>query len=174
MQIVAGTFSTPEAARTALHDLEKQGISPANMNVIQADDKKGFDREHRSNRAAAFRGACAGALFGLVVIGALLGIAGANFASLRVLALYLCAVAICKLGGALIFALWNMGTSHDEALLYEEARDKNTVIAAVEVAEGLEEQVLLELVVHGASDVRAGKFPPEGWTHAHPSYDMAV
>ena len=174
MQIVAGTFSTPEEARNALHDLEKQGISPVNMNLIQADDTKGFEREHRSNRAAAFRGACAGALFGFVVIGTLLAIAGVNFASLRVLALYLSAIAICKLAGALIFALWNMGNSHDEALLYEEARDKHTVIAAVEVAEPFEDQVLLEMVVHGARDVRAGNFPPEGWKHAHPSCDIAA
>jgi len=174
MQIVAGTFSTPEEARNALHDLEKQGIAPVNMNLIQADDTKGFEREHRSNRAAAFRGAWVGSLFGFVVFGGLLGITGTPIASLRFFALYLGGIALCKVGGALIFALWNMGNSHDEALLYEEARNQHTVIAAVEVAEPFEEQVLLEMVVHGARDVRAGNFPPEGWKHAHPSCDIAA
>jgi hypothetical protein len=174
MQIVAGTFSTPEAARNALHDLEKQGIAPVNMKLIQPDDAKGFEREHRSNRIAAFRGAGAGALAGVLIFGMLLAIAGTDLPVLRFLALLLGGIALCATGGAIIFALWNMGNSHDEALLYEEARNKHTVIAAVEVAEPFEDRVLLQLVVHGARDVRAGTFPPEGWKHAHPSSHIAA
>jgi hypothetical protein len=173
MHIVAGTFTSKQQASGALHDLERQGIPPVTMNVIEGDDRKGFEREHRTTRQAAFNGACAGAAFGIVVFGILLWIAGASLFTLRFLALYLCGIALCKIGGALIFALWNMGTSHDEARLYEEAKEKHAVIAAIEVGEPMERRVIEELKTHGARNVRTGEWQPNGWKHAHPTYPAA-
>src|SRR5271154_2565189 len=77
------------------------------MNIVQPDDKKGFEREHRPTRAALKTRAAVGAVFGVA-----------------------------------IFALWNMGVPHDQALLYEEAKETNVVIASVEVADPMEEFVM--------------------------------
>jgi hypothetical protein len=174
MHTIAGTFTTQEQALKALRDLEKQGVSPVTMKVIEETDKKGFEREHRSTWKAARQGAIAGAVFGLVVFGVLLGIAGASPFRLRYFALYLCGVALCKFGGAAISACWNLGTPHDDALLYEEARTTHAVIAAVEVSEPMEDMVILELERHGAQRIRSGNWQPAGWRHAHPAYDMAA
>jgi hypothetical protein len=40
------------------------------------------------------------------------------------MALYLSGIAMFTVGGAGISALWNMGVSHDEALLYERRRKR--------------------------------------------------
>lgn len=172
MHIVAATFSSRAEAGTALHDLEKIGIAPANMNVIEADDAAGFMLEHRTNSAAARRGAAAGALFGVVVFGILLKLSYVDLSALRFLALYAGAIALSACFGATILAVWNMGVSHDEAGLYEEARARGQVIAAVEVSDPLEEQVIHELKDHGAREVRAGLWQPRGWKHAYPAYNL--
>jgi hypothetical protein len=168
MHIVAGTFTSQEEALSALHDLEKQGVAPVRMNVIQSGDRKGFEREHRSMGKAAFWGAVTGAVFGVTICGILLWIAGVNILALRYIALYLGGIAISTVGGAGVFALWNMGDSHDEALLYEEARETRAVIAAVEVDDPMEDRVMLALEKHGAHDIRSGMWRPQGWEHSHP------
>jgi len=172
MHIVAGTFSSKAEARTVLNDLEQLGIAPVNTRLIEGYDPKGFAREHRSTRAAALRGAVVGTLLGIFIFGALLLIARADFFALRYLALYLCGIAMCTAAGAAILACWNLGLSHDEALLFEEAKDKGTVIAAVEVSETMEEKVIHALEDHGARDVRSGLWQPQGWKHAYPTYDL--
>lgn len=174
MAIVAGTFTSQKEARCALRDLEKKGIAPVKMNLIDPDDRKGFEREHRPTRTALRRGALVGLIFGLVVFGALLKIAGVNLAELRFIALYLSGIALCTAGWAAIFACWNMGVSHDEALLYEEAKQNRTIIAAIEVDEPAEERVRLELGKHGALNIRSGNWQPQGWTHTRPNYTEAL
>jgi len=174
MHIVAGTFASRAEAVTALIDLEKTGISPDNMNVIEGDDRKGFDREHLATPTAAQRGALAGAVVGVVIFGALLLIARADFFTLRYMALYVFGIAMCIAGGALISTLWNLGTSHDEALLFEEVRENGGVIAAIEVSDSLEETVIHGLEDHGASQVRSGIWQPEGWKHAYPAYNASA
>jgi hypothetical protein len=54
------------------------------MNIIQPDDKKGFERERRPTREALKTGAA----FGVAIFGILLSIAGANPPMLRYMALY--------------------------------------------------------------------------------------
>jgi hypothetical protein len=174
MHIVAGTFRSREEASSALRDLEKQGIAPVRMNVIQDDDTKGFEREHRPTRTALRWGAFAGAVFGIAVFGVLLWISGLNPATLRFIALYLSGIALCTAGGAAIFAFWNMGVSHDEALLYEEAKQTHAVIAAVEVDDPMQERVKNALKTYGARDVRCGDWQPSGWKHTHPTFHEAV
>jgi uncharacterized membrane protein len=174
MHIVAGTFASRAEALKALTDLEKTGIGRANMNVIEPDDRKGFEREHRPTRTAALRGALVGAILGIAVFGALLAIARADFFALGFLALYVCGIAMCSAGGALIFAMWNLGVSHDEALLFEEVREKGGVIAAIEVSDSTEDQVIHELEDHGARQVRAGLWRPKGWKHAYPTYNASA
>ncbi len=89
MHTVAGCFTSQEEALGAIHDLEKQGVSPVTIKVIESDDSKGFEREHRSTVSAATRGAAVGLIFGLAVFGILFGIAGASLFDLRHLALFL-------------------------------------------------------------------------------------
>ena len=172
MHIVAGTFSSKAEARTVLNDLEQLGIAPVNTRLIEGYDPKGFAREHRPTLAAALRGAIAGALAGMFIFGVLLLIARVDFFALRYLALYLCGIAMCTAAGAGILACWNLGVSHDEAGLFEEAMDKGTVIAAVEVSDPMEEKVIHALEDHGARNVRSGLWQPRGWKHAYPTYDL--
>jgi ABC-type transport system involved in cytochrome bd biosynthesis fused ATPase/permease subunit len=164
MPIIAANFTTQQEARSALSDLEKHGIAPVRMNLIQPNDNKGFEREHRPTRAAALRGAVVGVIFGVAVFGLLLWIAG----------VYLSGIAISAALWAAVLAFWNMGVSHDEALLYEEARDKQSVIAAIEVVDPAEELVIHTLESHGARDIRSGTWQPRGWSHTHPSYVTTV
>ena len=174
MPIIAANFTTQQEARSALSDLEKHGIAPVRMNLIQPNDNKGFERDHRPTRAAALRGAVVGVIFGVAVFGLLLWIAGVNLFELRYMALYLSGIAISAALWAAVLAFWNMGVSHDEALLYEEARDKQSVIAAIEVVDPAEELVIHTLESHGARDIRSGTWQPRGWSHTHPSYVTTV
>lgn len=174
MNIVAGTFASQAEARSALHHLETRGVSPVHMNIIKPDDKKGFDREHRPTLAALKTGAVVGAVFGAAIFGILLSIAGANPLALRYIALYLSGIAIFTVGGAGISAFWNMGVSHDEALLYEEAKETNAVIAAVEVDAPFEALVVHTFEERGARAVRTGNWPPKGWKFSHPTYEEAA
>jgi uncharacterized membrane protein len=172
MHIVAGTFTSRAEARSVLNDLAKIGIAPANMNVIEGDDFKGFKREHRPTGAAAQRGAVAGSIFGAVLFGVLFKLSYIDMFTLRFLALYAGSIVIAAGFGATILACWNMGISHDEARLFEEARERGQVIAAVEVSDPMEERVIHELETRGASDVRSGLWQPQGWKHAYPTYDL--
>jgi len=174
MNIVAGTFTSQAEARSALHDLEKHGVSPVRMNIIKPDDRKGFDREHRPTRAALKTGAAIGAVVGVAIFGILLLIAGASPLVLRYMALYVSGIAMLTVGGAAISACWNMGVSHDEALLYEEAKETNTVIAAVEVDDPMNELVVHAFEQHGARAVRKGNWQPKGWKFTHPTYEEAA
>jgi hypothetical protein len=174
MDIVAGTFASQSEARSALHDLETHGISPVHMNLIKPDDRKGFAREHRPTSAALKTGAVVGVVFGVGIFGFLLLIAGASPLMLRYMALYVSGIAMFTAGGAAISALWNIGVSHDEALLYEEAKETNAVIAAVEVDEPFEELVVHTFQEHGARTVRTGNWPPKGWKFNHPTYETAA
>lgn len=166
MHIVAGRFQSRAEADEAFRDLNMRGFAPASMHVIERDDRKGFGRQHKSTLVAARQGAAGGFVAGAVVFGILLWITG-----MHLLTLYLSGVALFTAGGAAVLAFWNMGVSHDEALLYEEALATGAVIAAIEVDEPKEEQVIHALEEHGARDVQAGWWPPEGWTHAHPAYN---
>ncbi len=169
MITVAGTFTSTPEARSTLRDLEMKGVSPARMNLIQGNDKKGFEREHKPNGTAMKQGAAAGAISGVIVFGILFGLAGANPLVLLYTALYLGGIAMATAAGAGISAYWNMGASHDEALLYEEAKATNTVIAAVEVDDAMEPVAVHMFEEHGARVVRAGTWHPKGWKFSYPS-----
>jgi hypothetical protein len=171
MNIVAGTFTSQQEARSALHHLEVLGVAPVRMNLIQGNDRKGFAREHKQNGEAMKRGAAVGAVCGVAVFGILLLVAGANPLVLRYMAIFLSGIAIFTAGGAAIATFWNMGVSHDEALLYEEARDTNSLIAAVEADEDIEALVVQTFEEHGARAVRTGNWPPQGWKFSHPAYE---
>jgi len=93
---------------------------------------------------------------------------------LRYFALYLSGIALLTVGGAAILAFWNMGVSHDGALLYEEARVTNTVIGAVEVDEAMHVFVVNAFEKHGACAVRKGNWQPKGWKFSHPTYREAA
>lgn len=169
MHIVAGTFSTREEAHSVLPDLEKLGIVRPEIKIIQGNDEKGFEREHRLTRTAALRGALAGVVFGLLAGAVLLAISRYQLLAWRPMALYLGGVIIATAFGAVIATFWNMGYSHDEALLFEEARKTGAVIAAIEVVDPLEHRVADALRNHGASNVRLGKWRARGWRHSWPT-----
>lgn len=171
MHVVAGTFPTRAAAQSALSDLGKYGITRSETIIIEASDQKGYDREHLLNRAAILRGALVGVIFGLVVGAVLLAISGVHpVLTWRPLALYAGGVAIATAAAAAISVFWNMGASHDEALLFEEVRRTGSVIAAIEVVDPIEDAVTRALRNHGAANVRCGKWRARNWRHSWPSY----
>src|SRR5580704_19180815 len=95
MHIVAGTFASRAEARFALSDLERLGIPPENMKVIEGNDRRGFEREHLVTGKAIRRGAAAGALLGVAIFTALLLISRVELIALRALAVYVSGIAIC-------------------------------------------------------------------------------
>jgi hypothetical protein len=91
------------------------------------------------------------------------------FAAHGPLAWYIGLIIAVGVGAGAIGGLWNIGSSHDEAQLFEEARKDGLVIAAIEVANPNDDRVAQALAVRGARNVRRGKWQPRGWKHSFPS-----
>jgi hypothetical protein len=170
MHIVAGTFASQEEARIAVHDIEEEGIAPVHIKVIQSDDRKGFERAHAATRTALKLGTFAGALFGVLAFGIPMWLAGANFGDVRYMALFLGGIATCTILSASLFAAWNMGVPHVEALLYEEAKEKGTVIAAIEVEDPMEDRIMHSLELHGGHDI-SSRWEPREFKLSQPHYN---
>jgi hypothetical protein len=90
----------------------------------------------------------------------------------RPLTLYLVEIIVAGNAGAVTSVFWNMSASHDETLLFEEARNTGAVIAAAEVVDPIEEQVANELRAHGAGNISCDKWRARGWRHSWLTYTL--
>ncbi|HVW87353.1 MAG TPA: hypothetical protein VHB50_21850 [Bryobacteraceae bacterium] len=172
MRIVAGVFASRVAAESLIPDLRKIGITSEQSRVI-ADSgeptRRRLRRQFRLTKTAARWGALTGATLGVIVGVLLLVLAGINrFQDWRALVVLAGGILICTAGGAVIGALFNMGFSHEEALLYDEALRSGAVIAAVEVPEEIEDEVVMMFQGHNARNVKKGVWRAAGWTHPWP------
>lgn len=172
MTIVAGVFSSRAQAESLLPDLRKIGIADDELDVIagsSAHTQKGLKTQSRTNPEAARRGILPGALFAAAVGAALLLLAGVNPLQQTVaLVIYAAAVLFGAAAGALMATMFNMGRSHNQALLYDEALRTGEVIAAVEVAGPISDQVVQVFQEHEGRSVKAGDWRAPGWNHPFP------
>ena len=172
MTIVAGVFSSRAQAESLLPELRKIGISEDELDVIAGSSErteKGLKKQSRTTGAAALRGVIPGALFAAGVGAFLLLVAGLNpLQHTMALVIYISAVLFGAGAGALMAAMFNMGRSHDEALLYDEALKTGEVIAAVEVAGPISERVVNVFQEHQARNIKAGNWRAPGWNHPWP------
>ena len=161
MRTVAGILPDVAEARYVAHKIELLGIPRNEINVVSdAMDKheiRKVERSKRSDAAAARDGAVRGAGFGLLLGGLVLALPGVRPFVLGSAILTLCATALV---GAILISVMvmmeNMGESHEDAALHDEAVRENGVVLAAHVSEETEEDVLTMLWNNGARRVRTG------------------
>ena len=172
MTIVAGVFSSRAQAESLLPELRKIGISDDELDVIAGSSEgteKGLKKQSQTTGAAALRGILPGALFAAAVGAFLLLLAGLNpLEHTLALVIYGSAILAGAGGGALMATMFNMGRSHDGALLYDEALKTGEVIAAVEVAGPISDTVVNVFQEHKARNIKAGNWRAPGWNHPWP------
>jgi hypothetical protein len=163
MRTVVAVLPSIGDAQHVAHHLEELGVSPKDVSIVAGPDAdahelKLVERARRTNGAAAATGAVRGAIVGLVIGFAMLSVPGVGpFLNGDFTATLAAAVAIVMIAGTLIGLCWNMGLSHEEAPLYEEAlREKGTVVAA-HIAPEREASAVAMLQAHSARAVHAAE-----------------
>jgi len=179
MKTVAAVFPSLESAQRATRHLENLGIPPEDISVVAGGDdslREAYMHEAKLEEGGTGRAAAIGASVGggVAVAASLIALAipgvGPVIAG-GALAAILTTTGIGAAGGGLIGAFINLGISHDDAHLYEEALRRGAVCVAVHVDDPMEETVALVLVHHGASGIndQAEIWRKDGWTHPYPS-----
>jgi hypothetical protein len=159
MRTVAGVLPTVADARYVANKIESLGIARNEINVVSAAmDKQQIRRVERSKRsdaAAARDGALRGVGFGLLLGGLVLALPGVRPFVLGSAILTLCATALI---GAILVSVMvmmeNMGESHEEAALHDEAVREKGVVLAAHVSDETESEVLTTLWTNGARHVQ--------------------
>lgn len=159
MRTVAGVLSTVPEAWNVAHKIESLGIPRNEINVVpEAMDKREtrkIERSKRSDAAAAIQGALRGAGFGLVLGGLVLALPGVRPFVFGSALLTGCATALV---GAILVSVMvmmeNMGESHEEAALHDEAVRERGVVLAAHVSDETESEVLTTLWTNGARHVQ--------------------
>jgi len=87
------------------------------------------------------------------------------------IATVLTGIGIGAASGGLIGAFANMGISHDEAHLYEEAVRRGKVFVAAQVSEEMEPEAIRVMSEHGGRDIQdeAETWRATGWKHPYPN-----
>lgn len=170
MQIVAGSFPSRAEAERALDSLHLLGVVGSEVYIIEGSDRDGYDRQHRTMPGSVVRGLMAGLLAGIAAGAALMAFARVNpFVDHGPLVWYIGLIVVVAAGTGAIAGLRNIGASHDEAKLFEEARKNGSVIAAIEVLNPNDDRVAQALAERGARNVRSGRWQPRGWKHSFPA-----
>jgi hypothetical protein len=134
------------------------GIARNEINVVPAAadtrELRKVERSKRSNAAAARVGALRGVALGLVLGGLMLSLPGVTpflaGSAIATLAVGCCIVASLM---SLMATVSNMGQSHEEAALFEEAVHERGVVVAAHVTENTESGALKVLGENHARDV---------------------
>ena len=160
MRTVAGVLPGVAEAWYVAHKIESLGIARNEINVVPGKmDKQEIrkvERSKRSDAAAAGQGALRGAGFGLLLGGLVLLLPGVRPFVFGSAILTLCATAL--VGAMLISAMVmmeNMGESHEDAALHDQAVRDGGVVVAAHVSEDTEPEVVTALWNHGARHVQA-------------------
>jgi hypothetical protein len=174
MTNIVGVFTNLGEAERALIDLRAQGIPAENIHLIAGNDKSQHDeylkkakQESTSAGSAALSGASFGGGLGIVASLVTLAIPGIGpIIAAGPIATVLTGLGIGALGGGVISAFKNMGMSHEEAPLYEEAVRRGSILAIAQVDEPRAMEILRLMELHGARDVRneADTWRASGWS----------
>ena len=160
MRTVAGVLPNVAEAWYVAHKIESLGIARNEINVVcDTMDKREsgkVERSKRSDATAARHGALRGAGVGLLLGGLVLALPGVRPFVFGSAILTLCATALV---GALLVSVMvmmeNMGGSHEDAALHDEAVREGGVVVAAHVSEETEPEVLSTLWNNGARHVQA-------------------
>jgi uncharacterized membrane protein len=163
MRTVVGVFDSINHAARALTDLEETGVPTENTHLIAGNDKSKHDEYLKKAKeastttaAAAASGASFGGGLGIVASLAALAIPGvgpiiAGGAMLTVLT----GLGIGAAAGGLLGALKNIGISHEEAPLYEEAVRRGAVLAIAIVDDERAQDAVEVMAARGGRDIRS-------------------
>jgi hypothetical protein len=173
MKTVTGVFLSVDAAERAIRDLERQGISNDNIDLIAGNDQNRHDEYLKKSKeaststgAAAASAASIGGGFGIIATLAALSIPGVGpIIAGGAMATILAGMGVGAAAGGLLGAFKNMGISHEEAPLYEEAVRRGAVIAIAKVDESMEQDAVAAMRQHGARDIQdvADTWKASGW-----------
>jgi hypothetical protein len=162
MRTVVGIFGSLAQAERTARTLENLGVPNTSISIVAGNDAnrhKEYLEKARLSSAGASVAAATGALTGggLGLIASLTALAipgvGALVAA-GALATLLAGAGIGAAGGGLIAAFLEMGISHEEAPIYEEAVRRGAVMLAARVDETSESLALTVMERHGARDLR--------------------
>jgi hypothetical protein len=180
MKTVAGVFqSLTEAEHVARH-LENLGIPADNIHLIAGNEAGRHDeylKEAKTESAGTGAAAASAASFGGGV-GILAGLAALVIPRVGpiiaggAMATILTGLGVGAAAGGLIGAFRNIGISHDEAGIYEEAVRRGSIVVAAQISnDAMEPEILRVMDEHGARDLRADveSWRASGWTHPYPA-----
>jgi uncharacterized membrane protein len=163
MRTVVGVFDSINNAGRALTDLEETGVPTENTHLIAGNDKSKHDEYLKKAKeastttaAAAASGASFGGGLGIVASLAALAIPGVGpiiygGAMLTVLT----GLGIGAAAGGLIGTFKNIGISHEEAPLYEEAVRRGAVLAIAIVEDERARDAVEAMAARGGRDIRS-------------------
>jgi uncharacterized membrane protein len=174
MKTVAAVFPALNEAGGACHDLEQIGVPREDISLIAGNDASLHDqylekarKASTSTAVAAASDASFGGGMGILAMLIALAIPGVGpIVALGPMLTVLAAMGVGAAAGGLIGAFHNMGISHEEAPLYEEAVRRGAVMVAALVDDRLEEVAVATMKRHGARDVReeADTWGHSGWS----------
>jgi hypothetical protein len=174
MTNIVAVFSTLSEAERALIDVRAQGIPKESVHLIAGNDKSQHDEyldrakeESTGGGTAAWNGASLGGGVGIVAGLVALAIPGVGpIIAAGPLATVLTGLGIGAAGGGLVGIFRNMGMSHEEAPLYEEAVRRGSILAVVQTDEERAGEIRKLMELHGARDVRneADTWRQQGWS----------
>jgi hypothetical protein len=174
MTNIVGVFSTLGEAERAVIGLRAQAIPGENIHLIAGNDKNRHDEylkkakeEATTTRAAAASGASFGGGIGIVASLVALAIPGVGpIVALGPMATVLTGLGIGAASGGLLGAFKNMGMSHEEAPLYEEAVRRGLILLIAQVEESRTAEISKFMELQGARDVRdeVDTWRAEGWS----------
>jgi uncharacterized membrane protein len=179
MKTVAAVFPTLAEAESVARHLMNLGIPSQAIHIAAGNDSSRHDEYIRKARSeetrtasAAAAGASIGASAGFVAGLVMLVIPGVGpIIAGGVILTLLTGVGIGAASGGLIGAFANMGISHDEAHLYEEAVRRGKVFVAVQVSEEMEPEAIRVMAEHGGRDINdeVEAWRASGWKHPYPN-----
>ncbi len=174
MKTVAAIFPSLSEAGEAYSDLKNIGVPQEDISLIAGNEASLHDeylekssKASASTLAVAASDASLGGGIGILAMLIAFAIPGVGpIVALGPMLTVLGAMGIGAAAGGLIGAFHNMGISHEEAPLYEEAVRRGAVMVAARIDERLEEEAVAALKRHGARDVRddADTWGGRGWS----------
>ncbi|HWE50173.1 MAG TPA: hypothetical protein VG273_10310 [Bryobacteraceae bacterium] len=179
MKTVAAVFPSLTQASRASRDLEKLGVPREDISLIAGNDSRRHDEYLEKARkasapteAAAASGASMGAGLGILATLAALAIPGVGAVyALGPLLTIFAGGGVGAATGGLIGAFHNMGISHEEAPIYEEAVRRGAIMIAAVVRDEVESAAVEALKRDGGVDVRDQKDPWNNAEWSGPDHD---